>query len=77
MYQIVEESPIIEILFTKTRDAVEHYAATNKLLGSDDIKTREALAAFKSVYGIVAATGLEADYQVWRERQPRKEQEDV
>ena len=60
-----------DILFNKTAEAVERYAANNKLLGAEDTRTKEALAAFKAVYGIVAAAGLEADYQVWREQELR------
>ena len=65
-----------EILFTKTADAVERYAANNKLLGAEDTRTKEALAAFKAVYGIVAAAELEADYQVWRMQEQGQLSED-
>lgn len=61
-----------EVLFTKTREAVDKYVANNKLLGADDIRTKEALAAFKATYRIVAAAELESEYAVWCEQEHRR-----
>ena len=60
------------LLFQKTAEAVERYAANNKLLGADDVRTKEALAAFKATYRIVAAAELEGEYAVWHDNEKRK-----
>jgi len=60
-----------ELLFSRCRDAVEHYTASVKSSGETDTKTKEALAAFKALYGLISGAELEADYQVWREKERR------
>lgn len=57
-----------ELLFIKTKHALDTYQSVNRKNGIDDIEATNSRAEFIALYDLIEQAGLEEEYQAWKQQ---------
>ena len=57
-----------ELLFIKTKHALDTYQSVNRKNGIDDIEATNSRAEFIALYDLIEQAGLEEEYQKWKQQ---------